>query len=917
MIYLKKVLIGFTLFWVVFVYQWAFPQTPPPSWCDFWGTATYWGRDIISSDTIKAYTQDGKLCGEATGFAGSPYSIRVYGIYEGSPYYPDGASEGDTIIFKINRGPTVIVSGDNVWSSLNIKRCDIEVLPLPPKADPGGPYTGYEGSPVSFDGSASNGISYDWDFGDGTAHSSQAKPVHTYIDNGTYIVTLTVVNSKGQKDTKTTTATISNVAPTAEAGGPYSAIINQPVQFSGSATDPGINDVFTYKWDLDNDGIYDDYTGQHPTKTYTEVGSYTIWLKVIDNDGGWGTDSATVNVTQGIKVTVRTSPDTSLQIIVNGQTFSSPYTFFSLPGSEVSLEAPLYQSVGPDMRYYYQKWSDGGERVHTITVPSSQTVITADYQIQYWLTVDDGGKGGNPTGSGWYFPGASVSISVDSLVIDSLGTTRYTFIGWEGEGPGSYTGDSLYAHVQVDSAITETVVWKVDYWLQLSGVDPDTLSGWYSADTSFNITVPSLIWKNKNERLRFIQWKGNGSGSYTGSDTSITITMKAPITETAQWKSQYSLTATPFPSYAGKIKISPSGPWYDDGTKVKLEAVPNSKDIIFAKWSGDISSNTNPITILMDSPKTIVAHFTATSNFPPRIASIPDTTIFEDEVLSFPCSQYVSDLNDPFDSLKFAIENSSHFSVTFDTSKDQLLFTPDANWYGTEKIIFKVTDPWGFSAVDTFTVEVLSVNDPPGPFQLLAPANGAVIPDSINWITFIWQQSANVDSGDAIRYKFFLATDSLLSQNNILFVNNTSDTTLTLIRDGINGEVYWGIQAVDSFDSSRWSTPKSFRISVFTNVETSKKIPECFTLYQNYPNPFNPKTTIKYQLPKPSKVKLVVLDILGHAVRTLVDGNVEAGIHEIGWNGCDEINRPLSSGIYFIRIKAGNFVSQRKIILLR
>ena len=912
----RKLVTKLILIVVVLFHQWAFSQTTP-SWCDFWGNATYWGRDIVATDTIKAYTKEGKLCGEATGFSGSPYGIRVYGIYENSPYYPDGASEGDTITFRINGGPAVIISGDNVWSSLSIKKCDIEVLPLPPKADPGGPYTGFEGNPVSFDGSGSVGISYEWNFGDGTAHSSNMKPVHTYIDNGVYTVTLMVVNSKGQTDTKTTTATISNVSPTAEAGGPYSGVINQPVQFNGSATDLGINDVFTYMWDLDDDGVYDDYTGQNPTKIYSEPGLYTIWLKVTDNDGGWGVDSATVNITQGTKVTVRTFPDTTLEIIVNGQTFSSPHTFFSLPGSEVSLEAPLYQSKTSGIRYYYWKWSDGGERSHTITVSSSPIVITANYQVQYLLTVDDGGKGGNPTGGGWYFSGTSVPISVDSLIIDSFGTTRYTFVRWEGKGPGSYSGDSLSAHVRMDSAITETVVWKTDYWLQLSGVNPDTLSGWYSADTLLVLTVPNLIWQAKDERLRFVRWIGEGSGSYTGYDTSITITMHGPITETVQWKPQYYLTVTSFPPYGGKVRLSPSGPWYDDSTKVWLKAVPQNNDIVFVNWSGDLSGDTNPTTIRMNKPKTIVAHFSSTSNFPPHILSIPDTTIFEDQILFLPCSKYVSDLNDPFDSLKFAIENSSHFSVAFDTSNEWLMFIPDTNWYGIGKVIFSVTDPWGLSAVDTFTVEVLSVNDPPGPFQLLAPANGTVIPDSVDWITFIWQQSVNVDSGDAIKYEFSIAKDSLLSPGEILFVNNTSDTALTLIRDGIEGELYWGVRAVDSFDSSRWSTPKSFKISVLTGIESRNRIPKHFVLYQNYPNPFNPETTIKYLLPRSSKVKLEVWDILGHVVRTLVDGNVEAGIHEIVWDGRNEKNEPLSSGIYFIRIKAGNFVRQRKIILVR
>ena len=61
------------------------------------------------------------------------------------------------------------------------------------------------------------------------------------------------------------------------------------------------------------------------------------------------------------------------------------------------------------------------------------------------------------------------------------------------------------------------------------------------------------------------------------------------------------------------------------------------------------------------TPKTIVAHFSATSNFPPHILSIPDTTIFEDEILSFPCSQYVSDLNEEY--IKREIYGESNIDI--------------------------------------------------------------------------------------------------------------------------------------------------------------------------------------------------------------------------------------------------------------
>jgi len=83
-------------------------------------------------------------------------------------------------------------------------------------------------------------------------------------------------------------------------------------------------------------------------------------------------------------------------------------------------------------------------------------------------------------------------------------------------------------------------------------------------------------------------------------------------------------------------------------------------------------------------------------------------------------------------------------------------------------------------------------------------------------------------------------------------------------------------------------------------------------LYQNYPNPFNPSTTIKYDLPKQSRVKIEVYDILGRKVATLVDETRIAGSYQVIWNA----NRS-ASGVYFYRIETGNYCATKKLLLLK
>ncbi|MFQ6676619.1 MAG: FlgD immunoglobulin-like domain containing protein [Fidelibacterota bacterium] len=107
-----------------------------------------------------------------------------------------------------------------------------------------------------------------------------------------------------------------------------------------------------------------------------------------------------------------------------------------------------------------------------------------------------------------------------------------------------------------------------------------------------------------------------------------------------------------------------------------------------------------------------------------------------------------------------------------------------------------------------------------------------------------------------------------------------------------------------------------------TRIMELKAIPEEFSLHQNYPNPFNPYTTILYDLPQNSKVSLVVYDILGREVATLVNGKKPAGYYSLRWDGRDDSGRPLASGLYIYRISArgsngGTYSKVRKMILLK
>jgi hypothetical protein len=120
---------------------------------------------------------------------------------------------------------------------------------------------------------------------------------------------------------------------------------------------------------------------------------------------------------------------------------------------------------------------------------------------------------------------------------------------------------------------------------------------------------------------------------------------------------------------------------------------------------------------------------------------------------------------------------------------------------------------------------------------------------------------------------------------------------------------------VGAFGTEEWTDGwSSLSIDPLVGVheEQLASVPKAYSLKQNYPNPFNPATKITFSLPESAKIKLAVYNVLGQQVAELVNGFRNAGNYEITWDASN-----LSSGIYFYRIEAGNFVSVKKMTLLK
>ncbi len=147
------------------------------------------------------------------------------------------------------------------------------------------------------------------------------------------------------------------------------------------------------------------------------------------------------------------------------------------------------------------------------------------------------------------------------------------------------------------------------------------------------------------------------------------------------------------------------------------------------------------------------------------------------------------------------------------------------------------------------------------------------------------------------------------------------DARMRFSSEDLGSGTYTGHVFVEHNDPATVN-PLVVDVTMYVYLKTPTKleiggIPDDFSLFHNYPNPANPSTTVKFGLPSKSNVRLQVFDVLGRRVAVLADGPMEAGYHEILWDGRNESGGYVSSGIYFYKLQSGEFTSVKKMIILK
>jgi hypothetical protein len=219
-------------------------------------------------------------------------------------------------------------------------------------------------------------------------------------------------------------------------------------------------------------------------------------------------------------------------------------------------------------------------------------------------------------------------------------------------------------------------------------------------------------------------------------------------------------------------------------------------------------------------------------------------------------------------------------------------------------------------------------NAAPTAVNLIAPSDEEVITLTAANVAgsdlgIFWSNSSDAD-GEQVEYILSLETnvgniDTALTATN-LFIPYSDLYGLITDSVGLTQlHISWNIHTTDGWDVTPSSNgPWSLTVDAGWMLSTEEELlPEVFALHNNYPNPFNPITNIRYDIPEVSDVRIDIYNLAGQRVRTLVSREHQPGRYRIKWNAKNDFGSPVASGMYIYRIHAKDFVSVKKLLLMK
>ena len=256
------------------------------------------------------------------------------------------------------------------------------------------------------------------------------------------------------------------------------------------------------------------------------------------------------------------------------------------------------------------------------------------------------------------------------------------------------------------------------------------------------------------------------------------------------------------------------------------------------------------------------------------------------------------------DQLSFTIL-SSPLNGTAVQNGDTIQYTPNANFFGQDSFRYQLSDSKGGLDTATVRITVTSVNDAP---QIVGLPDDLFINTNECTGLYMANYAQDVDTPDSLlSWSFSVDDPTAISYS-------YSETTDSLEICSLGPVGTYHVYTTLTDDSGAYDQDTIvIHVELPAQVERiASGIPKKFDLLPNFPNPFNPTTTIRYQLPKAAFVEIRIFNLQGREVQQLMDAYQQAGYYQIQLDG-----KQMASGTYFCKIKAGDFVKVRKMILMK
>ena len=178
------------------------------------------------------------------------------------------------------------------------------------------------------------------------------------------------------------------------------------------------------------------------------------------------------------------------------------------------------------------------------------------------------------------------------------------------------------------------------------------------------------------------------------------------------------------------------------------------------------------------------------------------------------------------------------------------------------------------------------------------------------------QTAMPTESGDGVIEFHYLEIADIDADKNYATVGIEDHTKNEGIQYVFNNDYAPGAAELTQGRAIRFTTEAPINYVAPLGIE-DENLPTGFQLMPAYPNPFNPITTIRYQLPMASDVRMVVYDILGMEVKVLLQEHKESGTHALQWSGTNRFGKPVASGTYFLIMEVLNFKHTQKVLLIK